>query len=523
MAKDNIYTDSRKRLIKGIQKVADVLSPSYGAAGSAVVIEELFKPFYRVTQDGKLIIDSIKLEDPTEQISKNILADATAIAERESGDSRKTTALLTSAILTESVSGINPIEVVTSLNECIKPVFDYLDARTKQTSVDQIKDVAMTSSGDEKISWLIRDIYEEIGKDGIIEIDTSGLPESIFDITEGFRIRAGCLGLYSFTEENKAVYKNPLILVSKEKVTSKDQLEPIFRFLKDNGKNELVLYVEDIDLSVLSSIAITHLEGGFKTLVIKAPVLWKDWMYEDLCKLTGATPVSIKDGKTFKSISAKDFGTCDKIVCTNSETRVIGTRDISAHIASLQELSKLDDQQKVRISWLQTKIAVLKVGGNSDIEIGRLIKKARDACSAAYWALNGGIVAGGGNALYNSISSLPDTIGGRILKSALKIPMKQIILNSGYVPWEEKKWYNKRSKYPYLYIGGDDFTRGYGWDARNKVLCNLFDKGIVDSAIITKNAVKNAISIAGTVLMAGSVITTPKEEHQSQPNQPLMR
>lgn len=480
MSKDNF--SSNDKLMEGIRKITSVIAPTYGPGGTNVIIRTLERPFYRSTNDGKLILDGLKLDDEIEETGRLIMAHSTDTAERESGDGRKTTCLLTSAIMDETwKSEEDAMTLYHSLQDCIPAIFDSIEKQKKIITVDEVKGVASIAADNKNIGKLVQEIYQAVGKDAIIEIDTSGLPETFYTLTEGFRIRTGCLGEYSKNSEEytKGVYLNPLILISKEKITSKDQLEPIFKFLKQNGKDELVIFTEDIDLTVLSSIARTHLEGGFKTMVIKVPILFKDWIYEDLSKLTGATPIDFKNGKTFKSVIATDFGTCEKVTATAYETRVIGTKDIKLHIKNLEEMAHEDNQLKVRISWLQSKIAILKVGGNSDAEVGYALKKARDACSSAYWALRDGVVTGGGTCLVEAIKSLPDTIGGNILKKVLHVPYDQI--------------------------------------CRNMKITNLIpDNTVQDAVVVVKNAVKNAISIAGTNLTGKTVITLPKTE------QPLM-
>lgn len=482
---DNIQSNSKEKLISGIKKTVAQIKPTYGPGGSNVVIEEQLPPFYRVTNDGKLIIDAVKLKDHVEQIGKNILAESTDRAEKDSGDGRKTTCLLTEAILTE---GLNlkdrPMDIARSLNDCIPHVFTKIDENKKDITVNDVKQVATISSENEEIGTLIQEIYKEIGKDGIIELDFSNLPDTFYTLTDGVRIRSGYFGKYSCTDEEKAIFKNPKILISREKVVSVDQLNPVLEMLKKNGIEELVMYVEDIDMSVASRLAMTHMTGGFKTLVVKAPVLWKDWIYEDFAQLVGATIIDSRNGKTFKNFLFEDFGTCSKVISTETETRLIGTKDISKHIEVLKDKSLRDDQQKVRISWLQTKVAVLKIGGNSETEVGYKIKKAKDACSASYHALREGVVKGGGITLFNMADTMPDTIGGRILSKALKVPYNQIC------------------------------------DNMNQKI-EVSDE-VIDAVVVVKNAVKNAISIAGTNLTANTVLTIPKVE-QLQPKFPIMQ
>lgn len=481
MQQDNIVKGN-EGIISGIVKVCEVIRPTYGAAGSNVVLEEEVYPFHSIRNDGKAIVDKIKLADKTENIGANIIKEAGDKADKDSGDGRKTTMLLVEAILKESkkVKGL-PIEIKKNLDAEVPKILEYIDSIKKPITVKDIKSVAMVSSENEAIGSMVQKIYEKIGPNGIIEIDTSPLPEIFFEITEGVRLRgAKMFGHYSYTEPDKAVYKNPKILITKDKISTVDQLEPLLMALSASGQKELVIFCDDIDLAVASRLALTHIQGAFKTLIIKAPTLWKDWVYEDFAKITGASVIDSKEGRTFKNLSLENLGTCEKIVCTSDETRVIGIKDIKDHIENLEKLSKTNDQLLLRISWLQTKVAVLKVGANSESELSYLIKKAKDACAASYLALKDGVVAGGGVALYRASCECDSSI----LRNSLREPYNVLIKNSGF----------------------KDDGNSIGMNVKTGEKVDMFEAGIIDPAIVIKNAVKNAVSIAGTVLTSDGVI-----------------
>lgn len=502
---DNIYTgtEARTKLMAGIDKVADAVKLTLGAAGSNGILEAELRPFHRITNDGVSVANSIFLEDPVENIGANIIKEIASKSDKESGDGTTTSTVLAQAILHEGLkSDASPMDIKRSLDECLPVIVASLDSQKKDITVDEVGAVATISAEDETIGALIQEAYQEIGKEGIIELDNSNLPETFIEYSEGVRLRfAGWLGAYSSTEPGKAVYKKPKILISKEKITSTDQIEPIFKALDAAGISELVLYVEDIDMAVASRLALTHLNGGFKTLIIKAPTLWKDWLFEDFAKLTGTKAVDFAEGKTFKNLRLEDLGTCDKIIATKDETRMLGTQDVSEHIKALEEAGVLDDQQKVRASWLQTKVAILKLGANSDSELSYKRLKTIDAISASKLALEDGVVAGGGVALRNATAELPETVGGIILIQALVAPIKQIIENAGVKFTDDT-----------IILAGDD----KGLNAKTLEVVDMWEAGILDPALVVKNAVKNAISVAGTVLTASVIVTLPKKEEKPQ-------
>lgn len=501
---DNFYLqEGREKVIKGIKKATSVIKGNYGAAGGNTIIEHPYYPFYATVNDGKTIVDAIKLADPIENIGASVIKEAGDLADKLSGDGRKTTMLLVEAIFDEaSKLDAQPMEIKRSLNECLPTLLKAVEEQSRPITIDDVKSVATISAESEELGQIIQDAYKVIGKEGIIEVDTSNLPETYFEVVDGVRLRgAKCLGAYSWTETKKAVYKNPKILITKEKISTTAQLEPLFQALTNRGINELVIYCEDIDLSVASKLAITHLQGGFKTLLIKSPTLWKDWLYEDFALMTGAKPVDPTVGRTFKNLSLDDLGTCDKIVSTEDETRVIGIKDISEHLKNLEEMSLKDDQQKLRISWLNTKVAVLKVGANSETELHHKMKKAKDACHSSYLALKEGIVPGGGVALFHAGKSLNPTesIGNTILNKALEAPQRQIIGNSG--------------------VDKETITivpRTVGFNVKTREEADMFEAGIVDATLVIKNALINSVSIASTVLTMNGAIFLPKQEENGR-------
>lgn len=491
---DNIFSDkeAREKLIAGIQKGVDAIKVSYGAAGSNAIIESDLLPYHLISNDGKTILDSIKLADPVENIGLNILKEVAKKTDAESGDGRKTSIILTGAILAEGLKHKgSPMELKRSLDECLPIILKSLDDQTKEITVKEVGKIAEIASESKELGVIYGNIYETIGKDGIVEIDNSGMSDTFFTVTEGVRL-IGCGFNYSYMANEdkgrKAVYKFPKVLITKQKISNIYDLDKILKSVSEKGINELVIFCDEIDVSVSQALAFLHNgmtpDGRsvppFKTLVIKAPTLWKDWLFEDFAKITGATIIESAQGRTLKSFRYDDLGYCDKIVASKDETIVLGTQDISEHIQKLEEENT--DDSKIRIARLKTKTAILKLGANSESELSYLRGKALDGRNAAYLALNGGVVSGGGIALMNSSWELPvkdgktkntieHTVGAEILQKALAYPHKQILENSGKTGVES---------------------------------------GIQDPAKVVKTAITNALSVASTILTTRTVIVKPK-------------
>jgi chaperonin GroEL len=502
--KDNYLSakEAMPKLIKGIEKGCKEIGDTYGSAGGNAELEAPFQPFHETTNDGKRILDAIKLADPYEHIGLGILKEITSKIEKDSGNGRKTAVLLGAAILREGLkSKLKPMALKESLNDCLPAILASLAKQTRPITYSDIQKVASIAAENEELGKIFQEIYSQIGKDGMVEIDNSNLPTTYYDLVSGVRLR-NCGFMYPYMARDEkgrsAIYNNPPVLICKEKLATPSQLDPILKSVFKSGKNELVIFCNEIDLSVSQYLA--ELSMGlrtasgqpfvFHTLVIKAPTLWKDWLFEDFAKITGAIIISPAEGTSLKGFSMSWLGTCDRITATKDESVITGIQDISDHIKAL--LEKNDNDSNLRASWLNTKTAILRLGANSDSELSHLKGKASDARNSSYLALQEGVVAGGGIALLNIAQELPNTPGGKILKKAFEAPFLQIVKNS------EKECDIKL-------VGGNS-----GFDSRKGKIVDMHEEGIWDSSCVVKNAIITALSVASTILTTKPVILLKK-------------
>ena len=483
---------TRAALVAGARTVASAVASTIGPKGMNAILRADAPPYYVVTNDGVSIAREIHMDDPMEELGADIMREVANRADKESGDGTTTTMVLADAILGDAGQSFG-MEEKRSLDACV-PLIDVLvDEQKKKIGTGEVKAVASISAEDEELGQVIQDIYERIGPSGIIELDVSGLRETTWEEKDGVRLRnCGYMMTYMPNKGGKAVYSNPKILIARQVIKTLNDIDPIFKQLADSGIHELVMFVEDISPEVLQPLAYTHGKGIFKTLVIKAPMLWKDWLFEDFAAITGATIVGLENGIMMKNATLQHLGTCDKLVTGMDETIVTGIKDVSSHIEKIRELG--GDDAELRVSWLQTKAAVLRIGANSESELSYKRLKAEDARNAAWLALQDGIVPGGGSMLASIADKMPDTVGGNILRKALKAPAAQIAKNAGYD----------------LQIGAD-YSNGMGFDANKMEFRDMFEAGIVDPAGVVKNAVRNAVSVAGTVLTA-EIVTLKKKD-----------
>lgn len=516
MNSDNIYTNALPRLAEGIRKAAAIVAPTMGPKGGNVEIESKEYPYHRITNDGATIIKSIKLADTVEQIGLSHLQEAADRSNNNSGDGSTTMCVILDKILEEGVkSGINTLEIKHSLDKCLPSIEKSIEEQTRQITVEDIPAVARIAGENEQLANTLGEIYKTIGKEGIIHLEGSGSYDTSFHLIEGVRfVDTGYLSPYMATEGKKAVYQKPTILVTKNKISHLKDIDPILQALISRGDKHLVIFTDDMDSGIAR--ALIELQKSEKRsidiLIIKAPVLWKGFVFEDFAKCVGATIIEDTSGTSLgMKFNLSWLGTCETIICDKEETTIIGITDISEHIKELEQEGTND--AKLRLSWLTTKTAILKLGAKSETELSYLLLKAEDAIHSSRLALKYGVVPGGGVALFNAHLSMPDTVGGKILKEALQAPWNQIIINAGRDPLKMTDLY----KEPITLISS------LGYDASKDKIVDMFEAGILDSSAIVLGAIRNALGIVSTLLTTGSVVTLPPLTTEELRNKSVMQ
>lgn len=504
--KTNIHQNALIGIANGVSICADAVRGTMGAKGRNVFIEQEFYPFHVITNDGATIIDNIVLSDPLEKRGHALIKEATDRSNKNAGDGSTTTVVLLDAILKEAIKvGASGLEIKRSLDECLPLIEKNIDENKKTITSEEVEAVATISGEDKALGKTLAEIYKFIGRDGIIHLEPSGTYQTTYSLIEGVRFYdTGFLSPFmahdgeaakAGKKETKAVYESPTILVTKRKIQTLNDINPLIEELLSSGKKDLVIFTDDMDSTVASTLVDAHRSGMMNILIIKAPILWKGFVFEDFARCVGATIVEDASGLNFKNLPLSALGTCGKIIVDKDETVVIGISDISDHIEALKAVG--DNDSLLRLSWLTTKTAILKLGANSESELSYFRLKAEDAINASRLALQDGIVAGGGVALLNAGHALPDSIGGTILKHALQSPFRQIVLNAGGNTPEG--------------FDGIIFPQGkyYGIDANTGKPVDMFEAGIVDAAKVTKNAVRNAIGVASTILTGSVALSIP--------------
>lgn len=517
--KDTLYTgrEVREGLMRGITKIADAVGGTMGTGGSNAIIEAMERPGHLTTNDGYSIANSVLLADPIENIGKNILLEAINRANKQSGDGSSTTCVLTAAIMREGMKYIDkttPMELKRSLEACLNLIEESIAKQKREIvneageiDLDQLKKVISISAEDMAIGETISEIYSQIGKDGIIHWDVSKTAEDSYQIGTGITIDDS--GYYSpymcdATESGQSTgsirLEKPHILVTTQKITTVADFETLAIGLNSKGFKDLVVFCADIDPLVMNDLIMTRMKQGFRVILTKMPVIFRDEWFADLEVATGAKIVGTSMGLPLNQTTLAQLGQVDHMVITKDQVFLDGIKDVSAHVETLK--ADGSDEALNRIARLNTKTARYFVGAHSESALAYRRLKIEDAISAGWQAMHGGIVAGGGVALANAATDIypdegEDTVGMRILFSALHAPLKQIMHNAN-ISAKERKW-------------GD-----YGFDTRTGEEVDMFEAGITDPANIVLNAAKNAISVAATVLTANTLVLLPREDKSQQ-------
>ena len=461
--------------LRGMKVAYDVARVTYGPNGLNAIIQCDELPFNKVSNDFETIIQSIFLKEPTEKQALDLFKSLVSKATTDSGNGRKTTSIIAYSILEQCYAkGLKGMKVKRELDKYIDLIEHNLHAQKKTITEDEVGKVARIAGESETLGTLLGDIYKVIGKDGIIHIEGSGSYETSYKVIDGIRFAStGYLSPQMASDSqadkegrasSKAVYDNPIILVTKRKIEKIDDIDLLVAKARLEGR-PLVIFTDDMDSNVGRTLIANHTAGVAKILIIKAPTLWKNYVFEDFALVTGSTIVEDSTGINFKNIEHKHLGTCAQIVVDSQDTVITGGKDISLHKATLRAMG--DTDSKLRLSWLTTKTALLKLGSNNEEELFHYRLKCADAISSCQRALRSGVVEGGGVALVRASLDIKRSD-----------PMGQIVYDALQLP-------------------------------RSIIESDTTD--VFDAYEVTANSVRNALAMAGIILSGGLSIVLPEK------------
>ena len=534
MAKKVFYDDdARARVLGGAKALYDAVKVTYGPKGRNVVIQKGFGG-PTVTHDGVTVAESIEIPEVDDEtlgykVGAELIKQAASKLNKVAGDGTTTVTVLTYNILKEAnkliAAGHNPMDLRRGIENAAHELLKKLDKMSEsiEGKSERVAEVATISAGDASIGKLIADVIDKVGKDGVITVEAGQGLELESEVVEGFNLDRGWSSPFFVNDANRqeAVYEKPAIIISDKKISNAAEFLPIIEKLIQAGRKDIVIIADEIEGEALSVLILNKLKGVLNTVAIKSPSFGdrrKD-ILEDIATLTGATVISEDLGMTFENVEIDVAGSARKIIVAKDETTIIEGAGKKAEISNriklinLQSLSAPSnydkDQLEKRAASLSGKVAVIKVGGATETEIDEKKFRVDDAVAATKAALAEGIVAGGGVTLVNlsqeiEVGSGELSSGRQILKNALVQPFRQIVENAGL---------NSDA----LLAQVQDAKHGLGVDVNKptKELVDLKKVGVIDPTRVTKEALKNAVSIASTAATMGAlVVDIPEPDAQ---------
>ena len=497
----NFGEDAKANVFKGIEKLTKAVSSTLGASGKCVLLEDVVgNPV--ITKDGVTVANSIILRDPVENMGATLIKEAARKTVKEAGDGTTTATVLAHAILQEAYKlNINSRDLKNGINNAVDKVIKYLESITVDVKGDMIDNVATISTNNDKdLGKIIGDAFRAVNETGVVMMEPTQLSKTEIEVVEGVQYDKGLKNSHFITNKsNKSVeLDNPLVLLLESPITTIRQIQSVLEYVIKNNKPLLI--IGDLDEPVISALAMNKVKGNIKINVVDGPtygVSKKDTL-DDLSLLTGATIINEDLGDDTNLIQADYLGTCVKSVTTHSETILQvdePSEEIKEIIKSIKEELKGDVgshevvKLEKRLARLAAKIAIVKVGANSDIELKEKTDRVEDAICATKAAIKEGIVPGGGIALLNAAKYIKaKSEGEQVLVDAIKAPFNVILDNAGIVDYPELK------------------RKGQGLNVVTGNMVNMINSGIIDPLLVTKSALQNAASVATTILSTDCVI-----------------
>ncbi len=525
MAKQLLFDETARRsLKKGIDRLADAVRVTLGPKGRNVVLDKKFGA-PTITNDGVTIARDIELEDPFENMGAQLLKEVATKTDDVAGDGTTTAIVLGQAIVAEGLqnvsSGANPMLIKHGIEKGVEVIVTDLkrQARPVETHAD-VAAVAAISAADPEVGEMIAEVMDKVGKDGVITVEEGQSLGLETDYTEGMQFDRGYLSAYFVTNPDRmeTVLDNPLILITDRKISTIKDLLPSLEKAVQLGQPMLII-AEDVDGEALATLVVNKLRGTVSVLAVKAPGFGdrRKEMLRDIAILTGGTVISEEIGRKLESATADDFGRARRVVATKDDTTLIdgagAPEQLKARMSEIkvqiEDTTSDYDREKLqeRLAKLAGGVAVIKVGAATEVELKEKKHRIEDALSTTRAAIEEGLVAGGGVALLRAIPALDlvelvgdEAVGLRILRRALEAPVRQIADNAG-----------AHGEVVVEKVAA--MKAGEGYDALKGEYGDMFKKGIVDAAKVTRSALQNAASIAAMVLTTETLITDIPERH----------
>ena len=522
MAKQLLFSeDARKKLLSGVEQISKAVKTTLGPCGRMVMMDKKYgSPV--ITKDGVSVAKEIELQDPYENMGAQFVREVASKTNDDAGDGTTTATVLSYALVREGIksvaAGMRPIEIKRGMDKAVKLAVDEIKKNAKPVKgADDITNIAtISANNDSEIGKMLADAIEKVGKDGVITVEESKNMEMTVDTVEGMQFDRGYISSYFVTDRERmeAAFDDAYVLIYDKKISAMKDLLPILEKVANAGK-ALVIICEDVEGEALTTLVLNTIRGTIKVCAVKAPGFGdrrKD-MLQDIAILTGATVVSEEVGLKLETCGTEVLGKAKSIKIDKDNTTIVGgagaSKAIKDRVAEIKtaiekSTSTYDKEQlQKRLAKLAGGVAVINVGANTETEMKEMKFRVEDTIAATRAALEEGIVSGGGLALIEASKALneipadlteDEKVGFKIVRRALEEPMRQIAENAGL----DGSVIAERAK---------SEKKGVGYNARTGEWVNMLEAGIIDPAKVTCSALKNAASVAGTLLTTECAIT----------------
>ncbi|MFH1553734.1 MAG: chaperonin GroEL [Pseudomonadota bacterium] len=527
--------DARDRLLRGVDILANAVKVTLGPKGRNVVIEKSYGA-PRITKDGVTVAKEIELEDKFENLGAQLLREVASKTNDLAGDGTTTATVLAQAIVREGAksvaAGMNPMDLKRGIDLAVAAIVKDLAANSKKvTSNAEIAQVGtISANGDAEVGKFLAEAMERVGNEGVITVEEAKTAESELDVVEGMQFDRGYLSPYFVTnaEKMRVEFEDPYILINEKKLSGLQELLPVLEAVVQSGK-PLVIIAEDVEGEALATLVVNKLRGGLKVAAVKAPGFGdrRKAMLQDIAILTGGQAISEDLGIKLDSVDLSMLGRAKKVVIEKENTTIVDgageKADIEARVAQIkaqiEETTSDYDREKLqeRLAKLAGGVAVIRVGGSTEVEVKEKKDRVDDALHATRAAVEEGIVPGGGVALLRSIAVLagitvenPDQKTGiEIVRRAIQTPARQIVQNAG----------DDGSVVVGKILENPDYS--FGYNAQTGEYVDMVKAGIIDPTKVVRTALQDAASVASLLITTEALIAeVPKKGGAAMPQMP---
>ncbi|MBL8579296.1 MAG: chaperonin GroEL [Mesorhizobium sp.] len=521
------HTEAREKMLRGVDILANAVKVTLGPKGRNVVIDKSFGA-PRITKDGVTVAKEIELEDKFENMGAQMVREVASKTNDLAGDGTTTATVLAQAIVREGAkavaSGMNPMDLKRGIDKAVDAVVAELKANARKvTKNDEIAQVGtISANGDAEIGRFLAEAMEKVGNEGVITVEEAKTAETELEVVEGMQFDRGYLSPYFITNQDKmrVELEEPYVLIHEKKLSNLQAMLPVLEAVVQSGK-PLLIIAEDVEGETLATLVVNRLRGGLKVAAVKAPGFGdrRKAMLEDIAILTGGTAISEDLGIKLENVTLQMLGRAKKVVIEKENTTIVDgvgrKEEIQGRVAQIkaqiEETTSDYDREKLqeRLAKLAGGVAVIRVGGSTEVEVKERKDRVDDALHATRAAVEEGVLPGGGVALLRAAKALdavqvdnPDQkTGVEIVRRAIETPVRQIAENAGAEGSIIVGKLREKSEF------------GWGWNAQTNEFGDLYSQGVIDPAKVVRTALQDAASVAGLLVTTEAMVAEkPKKE-----------